>query len=102
VTITSPYIAIIRENTRFWNVSGARIQGGLFSGITVSTESLEAIMKGGIALATPNNEEIGAAAEPGQHFSLYDKPDKLWLDWNPDIVLLEKESRGQDTVREDK
>ncbi|MCK5516678.1 MAG: MCE family protein, partial [Desulfobulbaceae bacterium] len=102
VNITSPYIAIVRDNTRFWNVSGARIEGGLFSGITVSTQSLEAIMKGGIALATPDNEQIGVAAEPGQHFTLYDKLEKAWLDWNPDIILLEKESREQATVEEDK
>ncbi len=102
VTIASPYIAIIRDNTRFWNVSGAKIEGGIFSGITVTTESLEAIIKGGIALATPGNEQIGDAASPGQHFSLYDKPEKPWLDWNPDIVLLEKESREQGTVEEPK
>jgi paraquat-inducible protein B len=102
VNITSPYIAIIRDNTRFWNVSGAKIEGGIFSGITISTQSLEAVMKGGIALATPDNEQIGAAAEPGQHFPIYDKPEKAWLDWNPDIILLEKESREQDTVKEEK
>ncbi len=102
VTIRSPYIAIIRDNTRFWNVSGARIEGGLFSGITVSTESFEAIMKGGIALATPNNEEIGGTAEPGQHFPLYDKPKKSWLDWNPDIILLEEDSRGKASMKQDK
>jgi len=93
--IDSPYMAIIRDNTRFWNVSGAKIEGGIFSGITVSTESLEAILKGGIALATPDNELVGAAATPGQHFSLYDKPEKTWLDWSPDIVLLEEEQEGK-------
>jgi len=101
-TISSPFTAIIRDNTRFWNVSGTKIKGGIFSGITVSTESLEALMKGGIALATPNNEEIGTAAKPGQHFSLYDKPENSWLDWNPDIILLEKETREQTTVEKNK
>ena len=101
-TIESPYIPIVRDNTRFWNVSGAKIEGGLFSGITLSTESLEAIMKGGVALATPDNEQIGAAAKPGQHFSLHDKPEKSWLDWNPDIILLEEEQRGKTTVKEEK
>jgi paraquat-inducible protein B len=100
-TIASPYIAIIRDNTRFWNVSGAKIEGGLFSGITVSTESFQAILKGGIALATPNNEQIGAAAKPGQHFALFDKPEKLWLDWNPDIILLEKDPREQPIVNKE-
>jgi len=101
-TISSPYIAIIRDNTRFWNVSGAKIEGGLFSGIKVSTQSFQAIIKGGIALATPNNEQIGAPAKPGQHFTLYDKPEKLWLDWNPDIILLEKDPREQPILNEQK
>jgi paraquat-inducible protein B len=91
VSIDAPYIAIIRSNTKFWNVSGARIEGGIFSGITVSTESMESIMKGGIALATPGNEQTGKFATPGQHFSLYDKAEKEWLDWSPDVILLEEE-----------
>jgi len=95
VSIASPYIAIIRENTRFWNVSGARIEGGIFSGITVSTESLEAIMKGGIAFATPGNEQVGNPAVAGQHFTLFDKPEEEWLDWSPDVILLEEEQRDQ-------
>ncbi len=91
ITIDPEYNAIIRDNTKFWNVSGARIEGGLLSGITVSTESLTAIMKGGIALATPGNEKIGHVAFPGQHFLLYEKADKQWLEWSPDLVLLEEE-----------
>ncbi|TKB11580.1 PqiB family protein [Desulforhopalus sp. IMCC35007] len=95
VSIKDRYRAIIRSNTRFWNVSGATIEGGLFSGVKVSTESLEAIMKGGIALATPDDEKVGAAASAGAHFRLYDKPEKKWLDWNPDVVLLELEESNK-------
>ncbi|MBW1636101.1 MAG: MCE family protein [Deltaproteobacteria bacterium] len=91
VSIDAPYLAIIRNNTKFWNVSGARIEGGIFSGITVSTESMESIMKGGIALATPDNEQTGAPAAAGQHFSLHDKVKKEWLDWSPDIIVLEED-----------
>ncbi len=91
VSIFRQYSAIIRQNTRFWNVSGTKIEGGIFSGLSVSTESLEAVIRGGVALATPDNEETGAAVGDGAHFTLYDKPDKNWLDWNPNIVLLEAE-----------
>ncbi len=52
-------------------------------------------MKGGIAFATPDNEQVGNQAVAGQHFSLYDKPEKEWLDWSPDVVLLEEEQREQ-------
>ena len=91
VTIQQQYQAIIRSNTRFWNVSGATVKGGLFSGVSVSTASLEAIMKGGIALATPDDEQAGSAASAGDRFTLHDKVDKKWLDWNPDIAVLELE-----------
>jgi paraquat-inducible protein B len=95
INIANPYKAIIRKNTRFWNVSGAKIAGGIFSGLTVSTESLAAFMRGGVALATPNKEETGPAVPAGQHFSLFEGPEKEWLDWNPNIVLLEQEHSRQ-------
>ncbi|MFT5699389.1 MAG: paraquat-inducible protein B [Desulforhopalus sp.] len=91
VSIADRYSPIIRSNTRFWNVSGATIEGGLFSGVKVSTESFEAIMKGGIALATPGGEKVGTSASAGDHFILYDKAKEKWLDWTPDIILLELE-----------
>ena len=90
ISIADRYRAVVRGNTRFWNVSGATIEGGLFSGVKVSTESFEAAMKGGIALATPDGEKVGAASA-GDHFNLYDDVKKEWLDWNPDIILLELE-----------
>ena len=89
--IRPQYTAIIRENTRFWQVSGARIEGGIFSGVTVSTESLTAIIRGGIALATPDGERTGPAIAAGHHFSLHDQPEKQWLAWSPDAVLLEQD-----------
>jgi paraquat-inducible protein B len=95
VSISRQYNPIIRKNTRFWNVSGAQIEGGIFSGLTISTASLEAVIRGGIALATPDNEKTEPVVESGHHFSLYDKPEKGWLDWNPDITLLESEKAGK-------
>ncbi|MCP5046645.1 MAG: MCE family protein, partial [bacterium] len=64
VSIGEQYKAVIRRNTRFWNVSGAKLKGGLFSGLSVSTESFAAMMRGGVALATPNNEETGPVVPP--------------------------------------
>jgi paraquat-inducible protein B len=91
VSIFKQYSAVIRKNTRFWNVSGTKIKGGIFSGLIVSAASLEAVMRGGIALATPDNEQTGSAVVSGYHFTLHDEPEKQWLDWNPDIILLEHE-----------
>jgi paraquat-inducible protein B len=82
---------VVRKNTRFWNVSGARIEGGIFSGIKVTTGSIQSILRGGLAFATPDNEETGPPAQPGDHFTLHEKAMKEWMDWNPDVVLLELE-----------
>ena len=95
VTIGEEYKSLIRENTRFWNVSGTKIEGGIFSGMSVAVESVETILRGGVALATPDNEKIGPAASNGHHFILHDKAEKHWLDWSPDIIVLEKEQANQ-------
>lgn len=90
-TILDKYRGIIRENTKFWNVSGAQIKGGLFSGLQITTGSLESILRGGIALATPDTLEILPAAADGYHFILHDEAEKTWIDWNPNIILLDQE-----------
>jgi paraquat-inducible protein B len=97
--IRAQYVAIIRENTRFWQVSGARIEGGIFSGVTISTESLTSIIRGGIALATPDGGTAGSAVTAGRLFPLHDQPEKQWLDWSPDVVLLERDPGKELTTK---
>ena len=98
-SINMRYRPVIRENTRFWNVSGTKVEGGIFSGLTIATESFEAFMRGGIALATPNNEISGSPVAAGHHFTLYEKAEPEWTDWSPNIILL-KERDGADAVYE--
>lgn len=92
IEIEKRYAPIIRENTCFWKVSGTRIEGGIFSGVTVSTESVEALLTGGIALATPDNEEMGGPVSDGHYFPLHEKVEKGWLDWQPNVTIVEKET----------
>ncbi len=89
--IRTQYQSIIRTNSRFWQVSGARIEGGIFSGVTVSAESLTAIIRGGIALATPEGKDSGPEIASGSTFPLYDQPEKDWLKWQPNVDLLGEE-----------
>lgn len=93
VNIEAPFTPIIRENTRFWNASGTKIEGGLFSGVKVSTQSLESLLTGGIALATPENDEMGKPVENNHSFKLHKHAKSEWLDWNPEIVLLKEEKK---------
>ncbi len=83
VAIEPQFRHIIKENTKFWNSSGASFSAGLFSGVHLETESLETIVRGGIALATP--EEGGKAIANGHHFLLHDKEEPAWLRWTPDL-----------------
>ena len=95
INIEKRYVPLIRENTKFWKASGTKIQGGLFSGISISTESLESLLTGGIALATPGNSQMGKKVEGGHLFALYEEAEDEWLDWQPSITLVDKE-KGQD------
>ena len=91
ISIDKDYSAIVRENTRFWNVSGIKVKGGIFSGITVSTESMQSLMVGGIALATPGKEDMGPPAYNGYHFRLHEEAQDKWTDWSPDVFVIEAE-----------
>lgn len=90
VNIRPKYASLIYSGTRFWPVSGIRASWGLFSGFDLSTESMEAIIAGGLAFATPPGEEMGEPAVNGDHFQLQEKSEKSWLDWSPMIMLNEE------------
>uniref|UniRef100_UPI001323A63C hypothetical protein n=1 Tax=Pseudomonas aeruginosa TaxID=287 RepID=UPI001323A63C len=57
------------------------------------TESMVALMEGGIAFATPNNAQMGEPAKPGQTFALFDSANDEWLEWAPKIPLKETARR---------
>lgn len=89
VTIAPPYQDVVRENSKFWNISGTKFEAGLFSGLKFEAQTLETIIKGGIALATPDNGE--GHVRSGHHFQLHDKPEPTWLEWTPDLVRINPE-----------
>ncbi len=84
VTIEPSHQGVIRKNSRFWNASGASLKAGIFSGVSLKAETLETITRGGIAMATP--EEDGGQVRSGHHFHLFDEGDPAWLEWTPDLV----------------
>ncbi len=87
INICKNYTPIVTTNTRFWNVSGVRVDAGLFTGVDIKTESLEAIVAGGIAFATPEGDEMGRPVNADHHFHLYEKADEDWLEWQPAISI---------------
>lgn len=87
VLIEPRYAPLVRSGSRFWNASGIGVDAGLFKGVKLRAESLEALLEGGIAFATPDNPVMGGPAQPGQTFVLHDEYVDEWLKWAPKIVL---------------
>lgn len=91
VLIEPRYAPLVRTGSRFWNTTGIGVEAGLFKGVKVRTESLETLIEGGVAFATPEVEQMGAEARPGQTFALFDEPQPEWLNWAPKIALEPKQ-----------
>lgn len=90
INIHKQFTDLISEHTKFWNVSGLRIKGGLMTKMKISSESFESLVAGGIALATPVTETMGKQVKKGHHFVLHQEMDEKWLEWlewNSDIVI---------------
>ena len=90
INIEPRYATLVRRNTRFWNSSGVAINFGLFTGTTIRSKSVESLLEGGIAFATPEGRgEDGLAppAEANQHFPLHADVEPSWLRWAPAIPL---------------
>ncbi|TEF23990.1 MCE family protein, partial [Pseudomonas aeruginosa] len=93
ILIEPRYVPLVRTGSRFWNASGFGVDASLFKGLSLRTESMEALMEGGIAFATPNNAQMGEPAKPGQTFALFDSANDEWLEWAPKIPLKETARR---------
>lgn len=90
--IKPEYQFLVHRGTRFWNVSGIEVSGGIFSGMTVNTESVEALVRGGVAFATPEGDAMGEPAQNGDHFSLAPKPEVEWKKWSPQFTETDAEN----------
>lgn len=84
VFIRPHYARLVREGSRFWDVSGVKMHFGLFSGLNVDMESLQSLVTGGIAFATP---PASKPARDGMVFRLYERPGKGWLGWSQAIAI---------------
>jgi len=94
-SVRRQFAPLVRENSVFWNASGIGVEVNLL-GAKIRTQSLEAIVRGGVAFATPGGESTWlfgakkALAPPvsdGAEFVLHDTLKKKWLEWNPVIPL---------------
>jgi hypothetical protein len=79
------YAPLVRSRSVFWNASGIHASFGIFSGADIDVESLSALLRGGIAFATP--KDAGAAADDGATFALHSEAKEEWQSWAPHIRL---------------
>jgi paraquat-inducible protein B len=69
--VSAPYDRFVDGESRFWNASGVDVSLGA-NGVEVRTESLVALLAGGIAFETPPFAKPQGAAAAGTSFQLYD------------------------------
>ena len=69
--VKAPFDELVREHTRFWNVSGIEISTGA-DGFKIKTESLQALLAGGITFETADGASGGRPAAEGATFTLFD------------------------------
>ncbi|MBW1777496.1 MAG: MCE family protein [Deltaproteobacteria bacterium] len=70
IFISAPHHRLVDTNTRFWNAGGLDVALDV-SGVQVKTESIMALLLGGIAFETSANLEPGKPVEAGHRFTLY-------------------------------
>jgi paraquat-inducible protein B len=83
VFINAPYERYITPGTRFWNASGVDVSVGA-GGIEVRTQSLVALVAGGVAFDTPPFAAVAEAAAADTIFTLY--ADKVTAMKQPDSI----------------
>ncbi len=84
VHIERAYVQLIRPQTRFWRVGGVEARVGL-TGVSFQLESLETLLGGGVALATP--PDAGDVVRTGHRFELESRPPQDRFEWQPLVVI---------------
>jgi paraquat-inducible protein B len=93
INIASRYAPLITPDTQFWNTSGVKIEAGLFSGVSINSESIETLIAGGIAFATPEvHSDIQADLKAQGNalplsYTLHQQVEPEWLEWQPVINI---------------
>jgi paraquat-inducible protein B len=74
IFVNAPYDKYVNPGTRFWNASGIDVSVGA-GGVEVRTQSLVALLAGGLAFETPSFVGAGGPAAADTAFTLYeDRP----------------------------
>jgi paraquat-inducible protein B len=91
IHLDAPYFDLVRTNTKFWNTGGFNFKVSLF-GASLKDTSLESLVTGGVAFATPDTLPLAPIAEGGSQFGLSSEADPAWLKWSPKIPIKSPDS----------
>jgi paraquat-inducible protein B len=91
IHIDAPYVSLVRNNTRFWNTGGFSFKVSLL-GAELKDTSLESLLAGGVAFATPDAPALAPVADAGTQFVLASDADPEWLKWSPKIPVKSPDS----------
>ena len=98
IHVEAPYANLVRTNSRFWNAGGFSFKVGLL-GAELKNTSLESMLSGGVAFATPaEGESLAPPAPEGAVFQVAADPEKEWLKWAPKIPLKAPEVVSETTA----
>jgi paraquat-inducible protein B len=88
IHVDAPYGDLVRASTRFWNTGGFSFKASLLGGAELKDTSLESLVTGGVAFATPDAAPLAPPAPSGTRFDLASEADKEWLKWSPKIPIV--------------
>jgi paraquat-inducible protein B len=76
IFVHAPYHENVRENSRFWNISGIEVSMDA-DGMRIKAESLQSLVQGGITFDTPDSLFEGAPSKEGDVFTLYETQEDI-------------------------
>jgi paraquat-inducible protein B len=92
IHLEEPYADLVRTSTKFWNAGGFSFNVSLFGGAQLKNTSLESLVTGGVAFATPDTGELAPPAPNEAEFGVAAEPEKEWLKWAPKIPVHSPET----------
>ncbi len=99
IHIDAPYGDLVRTSTKFWNTGGFNFKVSLFGGAQLKDTSLESLVTGGVAFATPDTGPLAPAAPADAQFALAAEPDKDWPKWSPKIAIKSPDSVAESRAK---
>ncbi len=86
-SINPKYGRLLRTNSKFWVTSGVHIDGGVLKGFQFDTESIEALLRGGVSFVTVEDGLPSKPVSANQIYTLHRKSEESWLSAKNSVAL---------------